>query len=363
MPRLILAAAPAPALLAETWQALEARSDGSFFQGWSWTGCTYAARFPDPVLLRAEESGRVLALGLFNRRPRRLARSCLHLGESGDAARDAVFIEHNGFLIDRAAPAGLAAACLRAALTLALPNGGTRRLVLSGIGDDLFAAARSFAPRVTDTRPAPFVDLAALRARGGPYLDRLSANTRYQLRRSARAYAARGPLAVQRAASLAEALDFLDRLARLHQRTWQARGKPGAFANPAFREFHAALIARGLPRGEVDLLRIAAGGDAIGYLYNFRYRDRIAAYQSGFDYEAAGAHAKPGLTCHHLAIEHYAATGAVAYDFLAGGDRYKASLADAAATLHWIEMSPTATLPGLLDRARSLAHACRARFT
>ena len=363
MPRLTLAAAPAPPLLAETWQALEARAGGSFFQGWSWTGCDYATRFPDPVLLRAEESGRVLALGLFNRRPRRLARSSLHLGESGDAALDAVFIEHNGFLIDRAAPAGLAAACLRAALTLALPEGGTRRLVLSGIDDDLFAVARPFAPHVTAVRPAPFVDLAGLRTRGVPYLDRLSANTRYQLRRSARAYAARGPLAVQRAASLAEALDFLDRLARLHQRTWQARGKPGAFANPAFREFHAALIARGLPRGEVDLLRIAAGGDAIGYLYNFRYRDRIAAYQSGFDYEAAGAHAKPGLTCHHLAIEHYAATGAVAYDFLAGGDRYKASLADAAATLHWIEMSPTATLPGLLDRARSLAHACRARFT
>ena len=144
---------------------------------------------------------------------------------------------------------------------------------------------------------------------------------------------------------------WLDALAALHQATWTGRGQPGAFANPAFRHFHRALLARAMPRGEADLLRIAAGARVIGYLYNFRHRGRALAYQSGFDYPDAGPHAKPGLTCHHTAIELARREGMDAYDFLAGGDRYKASLANAATTLHWLDMAPRWLPRGLAYRA------------
>jgi CelD/BcsL family acetyltransferase involved in cellulose biosynthesis len=216
-----------------------------------------------------------------------------------------------------------------------------RRVALSGIPERYIAAAGEgpYRASIRVTRPAPFVDLAALRLAGRPYLSRLSANTRYQLRRSQRRYEADGPLTICRARSVAEAGEFLDRLAELHQRYWTGRGRPGAFANAKFGRFHRALIERAFPEGEIDLLRICGGGRVVGYLYNFLYRRVVYAYQSGFDYAVSDSHQKPGLTCHHLAIERYLAAGADRYDFLAGADRYKQSLASGATLLHWIEIN------------------------
>jgi CelD/BcsL family acetyltransferase involved in cellulose biosynthesis len=171
------------------------------------------------------------------------------------------------------------------------------------------------------------------------FLDSRSANTRQQLRRSERAYAASGDIAVERAETLSRSLSFLDGLTALHQASWTARGKPGAFANPFFGRFHRVLIERGLGRREIDLLRVTAGSRTIGFLYNFRHRGHSLAYQSGFDYADAGGHGKPGLTCHLEAIRFAMRSGAVLYDFLAGDDRYKRSLSDRAETLHWIEVA------------------------
>ena len=68
MPDIRLIRPPAWSVLGERWRAPEAHADGPFFQSWSWVGCRVAARFSDPWLLAAEEGGRTVALGLFNRR-------------------------------------------------------------------------------------------------------------------------------------------------------------------------------------------------------------------------------------------------------------------------------------------------------
>jgi CelD/BcsL family acetyltransferase involved in cellulose biosynthesis len=339
--RITLASAPDLDALAGEWRALEDRADGSFFQSWTWVGCLAAARFPGAVLLRAERDGATLGLALCNRRG-----GALWLGESGDPAWDAIYVEHNGPLLARDANT-LLPACLRALLGASWRG---RRLRLPGVEAAQVAAAHAAgAVRLLRKSPAPFVDFCALGE--GDFLAGLSANTRYQIRRSDRAYAAAGPIAVRRAATLAEAEGFLIELAALHQATWTAREQPGAFANARFLRFHRALIARALPRGEIDLLRVAAGETVIGYLYNFRHRGRVVSYQSGFDYAAAGPHQKPGLTCHHAAIEFSRRDGATAYDFLAGGDRYKTSFANATTELFWLDVTPRASLRGLLYRA------------
>jgi CelD/BcsL family acetyltransferase involved in cellulose biosynthesis len=315
------------------WRDLEARSNASFFQGWTWTGCLAEQRFPDPVLVEASETGRTVALALFNRSGR-----TLYLGESGDKTLDDIFIEFNGVLTESGREAELTQLCLRAARE-AGGEGSVRcrRLVLSGVDVAAVAAAQQIgAVRRTRDRPAYFVDLAA---GCDDFLQRRSANTRQQLRRSDRAYAAVGAVTLERAETLPQALEFLDGLAVLHQASWVARQQPGAFANPLFARFHRALIARGLTRGEIDLLRIAAGGQTVGFLYNFRYRGQSLAYQSGFNLGEAGRHQKPGLTCHHQAIQFAARWGAARYNFLAGDDRYKRSLADRADSLHWIEVA------------------------
>jgi CelD/BcsL family acetyltransferase involved in cellulose biosynthesis len=329
------------AALGQAWRGLEAQAGApSFFQSWSWVGCLAEERFPDPVLLRATaRDGRLLGLALANRRRGRLV-----LGASGDPALDTPYVEHNAPLLAADAGPEVAAAMLRAAWRA----GGVRRLVLPGVPAGLAELAGAVAWR-RQRVPAPYVDLAAVRAAGGGHLGTLSANARYQLRRSSRSL---GTVELARAGDAAEATAWLDELVALHARDWQRRGRPGAFATPFMLRFHRALIARAMPRGEIDLLHGAAGGRTIGYLYNFRWRGRVLAYQSGIDRDAGAPHGKPGLTLHQLAIERALASGEAEYDFLAGDARYKTSLANACRELDWVELVRAHSLPGLLLRIR-----------
>ncbi|MBR0651031.1 GNAT family N-acetyltransferase [Roseomonas terrae] len=332
--------------LGETWRALEAGAPAcSFFQSWSWIGCLAAERFANPVVLQAFSGDRLVGLALCNRRD-----GALHLTASGDARLDAVFVEHNGPLLAADAPAGTDAAMLTTALRLA----GTRRLVLDGIAPSLAAALPVVTFRRQD-RPAPRVELAALRAAGVTYRQSLSGNTRHQLLRSLRGYAAQGTVTLARAGSSEEALDWFEAMVALHGADWGRRGLPGAFANPFMWRFHRALIDAAFPRGEVDLLRVTAGPDCVGFLYNFRWRGWIHAYQSGFERQGIGPHAKPGLTSHLLAIEAAEAEGAAVYDFLAGAARWKSSLGTAAPTLSWVECAAATPSRRLVAGARLVA--------
>ena len=326
------------------WRAMEAdATELSFFQSWTWVGCLAEERYPDPWLLRAEAGGRTLGLALFNRSGDRLV-----LTGSGDAALDAPYVEHNAPLL----AAGAGTEVLRGLLGAARRLPGVRRLVLGGVPPAVLAAADGVPLRCRE-QPAPFVDLDAVRATGGEYLGALSANARYQLRRSARRYAERGRLVLDRAETVSEASARLDALMASHGASWRRRGRPGAFAEPFMPRFHHALVARAVPRGEADLLRVSGGdGELLGYLYNFRLRGRVHAYQSGLNDAEIGAHGKPGLTCHHLAVERALAAGDRAYDFMAGAARYKLSLSNASETLLWAETVPAWSLPGLVARLR-----------
>jgi len=317
--------------LGAAWHGIESAAGASPFQRWSWAGCRAAARYPDPLLVQAHRGGELVGLALFNRR-----RGRLWLHESGDPAMDSIYVEHNGPL---ALPGSDRAAVLAGLLRCALgdPLGRLGGVMLSGVDSDVVGAAKDAgAPTSNRMRAAPFVDLGAIPA-GTDYPAVLSRNTRQQLRRSARAY---GDVRLDRAATPSQALEYLDALAVLHTASWQARGKPGAFAQPEFLAFHRDLAARGAPAGEVDLLRITAGPQVVGYLYNLRACGRVCSYQGGFDYAGAPPHGKPGLLCHHLAIEAARARGDTAYDFLAGDGRYKDSLSNAQGALHWLRLLP-----------------------
>ncbi len=331
------------AALGQRWRDLEARAAGSFFQGWTWTGCLATERFTDPILVEATEDGRTVALALFNR-----VRGRLFLGESGDPALDCPYIEHNGVLTETARQGPLTEACLQAAA-----RSGT--LVLSGVDEPVLSAARAVAGQVWIGRQneSPFVDLVSLRRTGGDYLATRSANTRQQIRRSDRFYASLGDVTVRHAATLDEAHDMLDEMRALHQASWVARGRPGSFARPFFGRFHHALIEAGYPRGEVMLMAVRAGDKLFGILYGFVSAGRVLAYQSGFDYGAAGTQGKPGLTCHHAAIRHALQQGAAVYDFLAGNDRYKRSLADGSVRQYWLEAGSIWSPRLLFRRTRS----------
>jgi CelD/BcsL family acetyltransferase involved in cellulose biosynthesis len=333
------------AALGDRWRDLEQRAEASFFQSWTWMGCLATERFPDPVLVEVTDQGRTVALALFNRVRRRVGPSLLYLGESGNPEMDSPYIEQNGVLAEAGRVDELTEQCLRAVAS-------SHDLVLSGVSETVLAAARRVSGLVVARRgqDSPFVDLDGLRRAGGDYLAGRSANTRQQIRRSDRFYEREGPIRLERANAVESAQTMLAEMAALHQAAWTARGQPGSFARPFFRRFHHALIAEAVPRGEVALLKVSFEETTIGILYNFDYARRMLAYQSGFVYRDGDRAAKPGLTCHHAAIRYALDHDADIYDFLAGVDRYKRSLADRSHRQLWIEAGPFWS-PRLLLRA------------
>lgn len=348
---------PDLAELESRWQELEQRADGSFFQSWIWTGCLIDERYPSPLLLQATLDGKLALLALFNRHRGRFQTQSLFLGESGNSALDAIFIEHNGPLVIRDFADRLLPACLaRVLVSVPASSRSIGRVVMSGVGDDVLEATRQTegVVGIRQSRLAPVLDLRSIREKGSALLDGVSANTRYQIRRAERQYRQSGPLTIRHAQNAAESHRMLDALATLHQRTWEARGHPGAFANRDFIRFHHALIDRAMPFRAVDLLEISAGARIIGYLLNFVWRGRIYAYQSGFDYALAHAHEKPGLVCHHQAMDMYLAEGLDSYDFMAKADRYKTSFAKQGVLLHWIVLAPRWSQTGIRMRVQKL---------
>jgi CelD/BcsL family acetyltransferase involved in cellulose biosynthesis len=249
-----------------------------------------------------------------------------HLNESGDASFDSISLEYNGFL---------GAHDPSSAFDWLLQNlPGADELVVRNAIDpvryslEAASARHHWCVRALAEAPAPYVDLNSIRLGSGEYLDRLGKNTRAAVRRSRRLYEETlGPLCLERAQSPKQALDFFAALEHLHTAQWQARGGEGAFANPSFRPFHTCLIDRAFSSGCIDLLSVTAGGEPVGYLYNFVRNGWVMAYQSGLA-PAPDNRWKPGYLCHALAVQHYLEHGARTYDFLAGATRYKQQLAN-----------------------------------
>ena len=174
--------------------------------------------------------------------------------------------------------------------------------------------------------PSPYVDLKKVRQAGVDYLSLLSSNTRSQIRRSFRILEKVGTVELEVPDGLEHAFEIYGEMVDLHQATWKARGQAGVFSSQLFCRFHERLIRNRFDKGEIQLMRIHAGGDTIGCLYSFLWQGCIYFYQCGFNY-SFGKKVQPGLVSHVMAVQYNAKQGHDVYDFLAGDDRYKRSLA------------------------------------
>ncbi len=332
--------------LERAWRDLEARADCSFFLSWRWIGCWLRETGLHPAVVAGRLDGRVVSLALFVTRRmwrhRWLHANTIFLHETGDPALDINFIEYNGILVDRSLDAAAIESCLAFLIGTPVVGGASAawdELYLGGVPIDYVERLErcGLTLRIVAQKPSAVIDFAALRARQRGYLDELSANTRYQIRRSLRLYEKRGPLRLDIAGDATQALAFLDGLKILHQRHWEPRGKGGAFSYPFLERFHRSLIADCLPDGNVELLRISAGEALIGYLYNFIWRGWVGTYLSGFVYED-DARLKPGLVSYYLCAERHLANGMRVQDFLAGDDRYKTSLGRPGPDMIWLAL-------------------------
>lgn len=354
------------ARIRELWCGLAAASRPSYFLSWSWVenwldGLPPSLPVALAVVRRAGAPAAAFFLGARTQWRHRVVRSRgLHWNQTGRPEYDEICIEYNGVVHD-GAPPGLAEIIARLpgawgewdeVFVPALDADGA--LARGAAGADGADGARL---RVDSRVPSPVVDLDKARA-AGEYLKLVGGSTRSQIKKSLKLYGARGKVAIEAAASPAQAVAMFDELVALHRRAWQARGEAGAFL-PFVHAFHRRLIERRFDSGEVQLLRIRAGDATIGCLYNFVWLGEVAFYQSGLAYEADGK-LKPGLVCHALAIEHNAKAGHRWYDFLAGDARYKHSLATDARALVWLRFQRPRLRFAIEDAARSLRNRVRA---
>jgi hypothetical protein len=213
-------------------------------------------------------------------------------------------------------------------------------------------------PRIPRKEVCAWVDLRCC-AGIDAYLAQLSANTRAQVRRAMRLLESRGVLDLRRAATLEEALVYLEELRALHEASWRRRNKgSGAFAYATFGAFVRRIVMEGYESGAVDLLKLSAGGETIGLLLNFIHDGHVYAYQSGFAHFDDNR-IKPGLAAHVHAVSRYAASGCEGYHFMAGAARYKESLGTATESLTWLEFRRDALTLRIEDGLRAL----KARLT
>lgn len=316
------------------WRTLEAAARPAYFLTWGWIG-TWLSLVPRGSRLRVavitRENTVVAACVLGRHRQLRhgvLPVRSLHLNTTGIASLDELCVEHNAVLC---APGNRWS--LDALIALLPDDWDELALPAVDAGTVSLSVCDSHRVLVDGEVAAPFVDLARVRA-ARDYLGLLSSNTRSQIRRARKAV---GPCELEIARSVDHALALYDELVTLHQASWRERGQPGAFADPWFDRFHRTLIARRFAHGEIELLRLRAGGNTIGCIYNLVANGRVLFYQSGLA-QFTAPHIKPGYLCHAAAIEHAAMAGHAVYDLLGGDSRYKASLSTDATRLQWLRV-------------------------
>lgn len=336
------------------WSALGGICNPSYFSSWGWVE-TWLDTLPEharvELLLIQDALGPRLAalVGVRRGLERRIVyRRRGYLQATGDADLDVILPEYITPWM-RSPDDNIADILLRPELA---DIGELRlRLVPQALVAHLQVPPGWFGGRVTQT-PSHWVNLEALRAQARDSQSVLSANRRAQLRQSLRHYGGAQKIRLKEAGTSSEALQMLERLTELHQREWRRRGQPGAFSHPYFCRFHRALIERRFSHGEIQLLEVTGGDRPLGYLYNFLHANQVLFYQSGFDYGSSNQ-ARPGLVCHHLAIEHNLAAGRQRYNFLGGNHGYKATLAtdqDMLCTVELVRDTPGARLERLARR-------------
>lgn len=200
--------------------------------------------------------------------------------------------------------------------------------------------------------PSYYINLNLVREKHGDYVSLLNSNTRSQIRRSYRGYETKGQIDLEEAGSIEGAMEIFNEMFELHRNAYKRMNRRSNFTTKYSEEFHTRLIKKRFHEGELQLLRITCGNEAIGCLYNFVYKGRVFFYQSGLNFHS-DKRLKPGLICHTEAIKHNADLNHLCYDFLAGDERYKASLATHKRRLIWARIQKprlTLKLEPMLER-------------
>lgn len=333
--RFVLEPVASLASLEAEWKHFDRIADHSFFSTWTWIG-TWLRMLPwdfTPQLLKAQRGDETIAVAVLVPRREKLGVSVVHqfhFNSTGEPEFDCLTTEHNDFAGTREGQVEL----WQAFLGWFGARSRVDELIIPGVEQQNVSVVLPARKLLKTIRNVPAFRVSNLPAIAESGIDTLlSRNSRQRLRRSMRDYVEQGPLRIDEASTVECALSYFDEMKLFHIHSWERRGRPHAFRYPFFERFHRELIREGVPKGEIQMLKISAGERAIGYLYNFRRCKKVYAYQSGFEFSAP--HLRPGYVSHALAMRSNAERGERIYDFLGGDNPLKRSFADDHYLISW----------------------------
>ena len=331
-----------PEDIEQEWNDLQKRADCSYFQSWGWISVwlKQIAIELQPIVIKVMLNGELTGIGLFVSRDikrRKLFHSrAMFLNEYPFDGRNMV-IEYNGML---SAKGHESSVYFVTAQYLLREYKGYDEFVFGAVEQGLIPlSSENFDTEgewtVNDESTSWSVDLLSFPAGIEGYLSSLSRNRRGQIRRSIRVYEQDGPLQIEEALNIEQALYYFDRLKALHSEYWQSKGESGSFANPVWHEFHQALISQRLDFGEIQLLKVSGNAGEIGYIYNVVLDKHVYVIQTGFR-RTEDKRLMPGYVAHSVAIVYNQSKGMAIYDLMHGEALYKRILCNRKQKLLWV---------------------------
>lgn len=315
------------ALLEQDWLSLESKQSVPYFLSWNWVSCWIETYQPDLIVVSAFRHEQLVCIGLFtqsiDRRHFFIHSHQLRLNQTGNHKQDQIWVEFNDFLSTPDHSITAADACLKALLSY------------NELGDEIIFSmtTKTRAHNIQEYFPAVFIsdvipcyisNLQKIRENNQSFLESLSSNTRYQVRRSIRLYESEyGKLELTQAQDKHEAIALFHEAGEFHKLRWEDSG----YSNPEFVKFHENLINRNFDQDQIKLLKISAGDRKIGILYYQVYEKTVYFYLQGLKQEQ-NPKLKPGLVSHAMACQYFLELGINFYDYMGGYSQYKEQLAE-----------------------------------
>jgi CelD/BcsL family acetyltransferase involved in cellulose biosynthesis len=150
-------------------------------------------------------------------------------------------------------------------------------------------------------------------------------------------------------------VSMLDELALLNSRRFESLGQRGIWNSSRFAAFHRTFIRKGFALGQIQMLRVSAGSETVGLLYNLVHRNKAYFYQCGYNY-SGDKRMSPGVVTLALAVDYCREAGLDEFDFLAGDSAYKEWMSTGARRLAWTRFRRRGPRVWMYNRLRSLKH-------
>lgn len=156
------------------------------------------------------------------------------------------------------------------------------------------------------------------------YLETLSSNTRYNLRRGRRQCEDLGGCKLRTCETPEQVAAFVGELERLHQKHWESVGDLGGFRRePRLRAFFEEVSRRFVQRGWLRLSGLEIQGRMQAVQFGYAYGGSYYSIQEGYDPDLTGIRGGVGSVARAAAIESAIAEGIRTYDFLADANPHK----------------------------------------